>query len=125
MKQKAGYQISATVSEGILELVITGEVTEDMVQKLTDEVFAIIREKNTATLLVDVRSLKGRFGLGETYFRVRNYPPDRPRTITAVVDIQEHAAYESFHEIAATNAGLNMKWFTDINDARAWLKSVQ
>jgi len=44
---------------------------------------------------------------------------------TAVVDIPEHADYESFHEITATNVGLSLKCFTDIDEARVWLKSKE
>jgi hypothetical protein len=43
----------------------------------------------------------------------------------ALVDIPENAAIESFHETTAINGGLSLKWFTDIDAARAWLKSKQ
>jgi hypothetical protein len=40
-----------------------------------------------------------------------------------VVDIPENSDYQSFHENTAVNAGMKLKFFTDIDAARAWLKS--
>ena len=125
MENGTDYQLSTSVNEGILEIVITGEVTEDAVKKLQNEVFVIVKSINSRFLIVDVRALKGRFGFTEAYYPVRSYSPDTARVNTAIVDIEENAAYESFHENTAKNVGRSLKWFTDIDAARAWLKSMQ
>jgi hypothetical protein len=125
MEKKTEYQLSTSVHEGIVEIVMTGEITANAVKKLLNEVFAIIRTHNSKTLLVDVRDIKGRFGFVEAYQRVRNYPPDILSVRTAVVDIPENATFQSLHETTALNAGMSLKWFTDIDTARAWLKSMQ
>jgi len=122
MKKKVEYQISSFVNEDILEITLTGEITEDAVSKLEFEVIAIIKSNNLKNLLVDFRAIKGRFGYIEAYERVRNYPPDRYRVKNAIVDIPEHADYESFQETTARNAGLAWKCFTDVEEARVWLK---
>ena len=41
----------------------------------------------------------------------------------AFVDIVECAEYNLFYQATVLNLGLSWKWFTDINAARAWLKS--
>jgi hypothetical protein len=122
MEVKTGYTISSSVHEGILEIVITGEVAKDAVAGLMNEVFSMIRSMGARFLLVDVRAVKGRYGYAEAFLRVRSYPADVAQVNTAVVDTQENAAFESFHEMAAGNVGRSLKWFTEIEAARAWLK---
>ena len=41
------------------------------------------------------------------------------------VDISENAEFQNFYETVAHNAGVKMKWFTDIDIARDWLKRKQ
>jgi hypothetical protein len=123
MGNKPEYQISVSENEGSLELVLTGEATQNNVERIQDEVISMIISSKASGLLVDVRGIKGRLGYTEAYFRVRNYPSDVPRIAVAIVDLTENADYESFHETTAINAGLTYKWFTDIDEARAWLKS--
>jgi len=125
MENGTDYQLSTSVNEGIIEIVITGEVTADAVKKLQNEVFAIVKSINARFLIIDVRALKGRFGVTEAYYRVRSYSPDTSSVNTAIVDIEENAAYESFHETTAKNVGRQLEWFTDIDAARTWLKSMQ
>jgi hypothetical protein len=43
----------------------------------------------------------------------------------AVVDRQENADKGKFLETTAQNAGHSLKFFTDIDAARSWLKSKQ
>ena len=125
MGKKPEYHLSTSMREGIIEIVITGEIEMNAVEKLQNEVIAIEKSMNSKSVLIDVRGIKGRFGPAEAYFRVRNYPPDKPRMDTAVVDLQENDSYETFHEITARNAGLSFKCFTEIDAARSWLKSRQ
>jgi hypothetical protein len=122
MKNKKEYQLVTTVNEGILEIIITGEVPMNAVDKLLYEVNAAAKARNVGALLVDVRSARGRFGFAESYFRVRDYPAERSTMKIAVVDLAENASLQSFQEITAKNAGLILKWFTDIDAARTWLK---
>ena len=123
MGDKPEYQISVFENEGILEIVLTGEATQNNVEKIQEEVIYMIISANASGLLVDVRGIKGLLGYTEAYFRVRNYPSDVPKLPVAIVDLAENADYESFHETTAMNAGLTYKWFTDIDEARAWLKN--
>jgi hypothetical protein len=125
MEKKAEYQISSSVNEGILEIVLTGEVANSDIEKLTKEVTTIKKENNLKYVLEDVRAIKGRFGHGEAFQRIRNYPPDIPNAHVAIVDLPEHIEFESFQEIMAFHNGLLWKQFTDIDVARNWLKSKQ
>ena len=125
MEEKMQYQLSTSVDEGIVKIVITGEVTATNVEKLQTEVIIAARSIDASALLVDVRLLKGRLGLGDTYFRVRSYPADTPKMKTAVVDVEENATFQVFHETTARNAGQSIKWFTDTDTAMLWLKNKE
>jgi hypothetical protein len=123
MENKTDYQISSSVHEGIVEIVITGELTSTAFNKLHVEAIEIIRELNAKAVLCDIRALKGPHEFGEAYFRVRNMPQDIKSLSAAIVELPNDKAYQSFHEDAAANVGWPLKWFTDIDAARAWLKS--
>lgn len=122
--KKDGYQISTSERDEILEIVFTGEVTKDSIEKLAVEGAALVLEKGLKNVLVDVRSLKGRLGIMDTYSFVRT-PYERPNVNCAVVDIPENQEYIKFLENTAVNAGLSLRCFIDIDAARAWLKKIQ
>jgi hypothetical protein len=96
MDTGTGYRVSSTSHSGILEIIITGCVTKGMVGDLQEEVFAVIRGHRANAVIVDIRGLEGRFGPTDAYFRVRGYPPDLQMRSTAVVDIEEHADFQTF-----------------------------
>ena len=123
MKKKVEYQMTSSVNEGILEIIITGKVTSDDTEKIMNKIIAVRKSINTKHELIDIRTLKGRLGISETYDFVRKLPSDRLTMNIAFVDIVEYAEYNLFYQATILNAGLSWKWFTDIDAARAWLKS--
>jgi hypothetical protein len=125
MEKKKEFQISSSVNEGILEIVITGEVTKNDLKNVDEEMVTLLKTAETRFMLVDLRAMKRCFGTFETYSHVHNTPPEIRRVDAAIVDLEENADHQSFHETAARNAGILLKWFTDIDAARAWLKSKQ
>jgi hypothetical protein len=122
MEKKARYQMSSYVNEGILEVVLTGELTNDNVEEIMKELVFLQKSMNTNDELIDVRKIKGRLEFSEVHVFVKSIPSDKPRMKTAFVDIVENADYNAFYEIVAKNTGLSFKTFTDIEAARAWLK---
>lgn len=125
MEKKEKYQISTSVNEEILEIVLTGELINDSLKIMRNEFLAIEKLMNTENVLIDFRALKGCISYIEAYICARNLAPDRPMINTALVDIAENADDGLFLETAALNAGLSFKWFAEIDKARAWLKSKQ
>ncbi len=123
MEENTNYKLSTSVNEGIVEIVITGELTKDTLDRLHAEVITIVRENNAKAVLCDVRSAKGPNEIVEAYFRARSIPQDVKILPSAVVDRSANWDYKSFYETTSANAGHSMKWFTDIESARAWLKS--
>ena len=124
MEEQTNFQVSASANEEIFEIVITGEVTKDTIDQLHTEVLKLLKGKNIKAILVDVRAVKAHNdAFAAAYFRARSLPPDINRLPSAVVDLNADEAYKSFYETTATNVGQSMRWFTDIEAARTWLKS--
>ena len=122
MKAAPTWTFTTTEREGFLEIAITGEVTVEAARDLEAEVFAVVEAKGAKALLVDVRGLKGRFGVVDAYHRVRAYRGKAPGIRTAVVDRQEHEALGRFYEDTSYNIGRIRRHFTNLEDARAWLR---
>ena len=123
MEKKEEYQLSLSVNDGILEITLTGTMMESYIKQVTNDLIDITKAKNIKKMLVNVSSLKRQLTYFETYQRVRNYPDDLYRIKFAMVDNKGLNEYEQFHETTAINAGITLKWFTDIDTARAWLKN--
>ncbi len=124
MEKKRTYDVVVSVEDDILELVWTGDITRPYTHKMMmEEIISLEKSANVKTKLVDVRDLKGRLETFELYNFVRDYPADRPKMRVAYVDTPEHDQTASFHETTALNAGLRFKRFTDIDEARKWLKN--
>ena len=121
MEKKAEYQISSSIHQDILELVLTGEETAGGSEQMKSDIDGIILKENIKNVIVDVRALKGRLSVIDTYQRVRTYDPDIRKFHLALVDLPENEEYQRFHETTAINAGLRFKYFTDIDKAKAWL----
>ena len=123
MEKKAEYQISSSVNEGILEIILTGEFKSGSLEKIKNEVVAIEKSVDTKSELIDIRKIKGHPSITEIYSFARSFPSDRPRINTALVDIVENADIKKFLETTTLNTGLSFKFFTDLDAAREWLKS--
>lgn len=116
------YKIATFQDEDILKVVITGELANDDVRELTNEVYDIVRSSNAKKLLCDIRDLKGRLGFTDMQFFLTNVPSLFYNIYTAFVDIPENANLQPFRQYVARHAGLPAKWYTDTDDAILWLK---
>jgi hypothetical protein len=123
MKKKAGYQISSSVNDEILEIVIKGKVENHDIEEIHDKITASLKEKEVNNLLVDICAVKGRFSIIEASSHVRHSLAERRKVNTAIIDLPQYANFETFLVIMAENAGLSVKWFTHASAARDWLRS--
>ena len=76
MKKQAEYQMTSSVNDGILEIIITGKVTSDDTEKIMKKIIAVRKSINAKCELIDVRTLKGRLGISETYDFIRKIPSE-------------------------------------------------
>ena len=121
MENKADYQISSSVNNGILEVVLAGKSIGMTNEKMANELDDIIKANNAEKVIMDVRAIEGRLDSKEIYCHIRNHSFVIYELQVAVVDLPENAHYAT----AVKNAGLPFTWFIDIDEARAWLKSKQ
>lgn len=122
MEQHAEYQISSSIKDEMLEIILTGAETQNTFRKMTTDIDNVIIKSSVKNVLIDCRELKGRIGITDTYERVRSYTPPIYKVKIALIDLHENSEYQNFHETTAINAGMRFKWFTDADDARTWLK---
>jgi len=121
MEENTTYQISTSVNDKILEIVVTGIIQRNALDRLRAEVITILRETKTKAILLDSRAAKGPHAISEAYYRARSVPLDVKTVPIAIVE-PENMEYQSFYETTAANTNLMMKYFTDIEAARTWLK---
>ena len=127
MEEKSDYQISTSVNEEILEIVISGEITKETADRKHAEVVNLVRAISPKALLLDIRALKrpsDQDRIAEVYFRVRSRPPEIRKTPSAVVALTEDTAYKTFYETTAANVNHSITFFSDIDAARAWLRGM-
>jgi hypothetical protein len=125
MEKEADFQITYSTKDGIFEIIMTGKLIEADHDRMSAEMTAIIKEAGANLVLVDIRGLHGRLSIIQTYLRVRNYPSHVYNTYIAMLDTQENVYYGSFYEDTAVNAGMKLKFFTNIDLARNWLKKAK
>jgi hypothetical protein len=119
MEKKKEYQVSSSMNDGILEVVVTGNAIGMIYEEMRNEVDTMIEVYNATKAIIDVRALKGRLQPTEIYRYVRNHHSIIYEIQAAIVDLPENLQYE----IAVKNAGLRFTWFIDIDAARDWIKS--
>lgn len=117
------YQIDVSWNGQLLEMTISGEATKDNGDAIALDVIRLVVQHKPDLLFIDVRKVKGRLGIIDTYFHVRDYPrPPHPVTRAAILELPENKDYYVFHETTARNAGMNVRYFVDFDEAMAWLQ---
>ncbi|MGD0279153.1 MAG: STAS/SEC14 domain-containing protein [Smithella sp.] len=119
MEDKEKYHVSSSEKDGILEIIVTGEVTDRTYENVTNEVNAIIRAHKATKVIADFRAIEKRIEPSEMYRYFRNYNSALFEIQYAIVDLPDNIQYRN----AAKDAGLtSLMWFTDIDAARKWIK---
>ena len=121
-KDDATYSFSTSENGELFEIFLTGVLTMDSIIELMVELYNISVLKNVKKLLIDARGVKANFGYVETYLIAVKNPPYFDDIPTAIVHVPEASHLGSFHENILNKNGLPVKWFTEISDARKWLK---
>lgn len=120
MEKKADFQVTSSVNNGILEIVVTGDAIGIAAnEKMFSEFDAILKAHNAKAAIIDVRALGGRIEETEIYRFVRSFSCVIFEIQVAIVDRPEKASFTT----AVKNAGLSFEWFTDIDSARKWIKN--
>ena len=119
METAKEYQISSSVNDRFLEVVVTGNAIDSEFEKMMNEVDSILKANRAKKAIFDIRAIGGRLPHTELNRFVRNHPSIIYEIPSAIVDIPKNDHYK----IASKYAGLSWEWFTDIDTARDWLMS--
>ena len=123
MLKKPYHCINSSVIDDTPVINISGNLSEISESDLQRDLLLVISGfKERKVLIIDIRNMKGRPGIGSTYYRVRNTPYYNLFKKVAFIDLIENKDYYSFHETTALNAGHNIRYFNDRDEAREWLK---
>lgn len=113
------YTITTQLRDNVLEIAISGTGGRERADAIAQDVIAAIRAAQAVKTLIDLRHLKGRMGVADTFFHVRRYPLDLRHVRTAVIDLKEHRAFTSFFETTASTLGFSIRHFNESPDALA------
>ena len=85
----------------------------------------IEEELKPRPLLIDSRKAVGRADFSTTFGQIKKYHVQFKYSApkAAVLELEENEGVFSFHETAARNAGLNIRFFSSMEEALAWLKA--
>lgn len=115
------YKVDVSWNKDILWITISGKATRQNASEMAKSVFGAQEELKPAKVLIDCTRLEGRLSITDTYFHVREYPKLNHPTKRAILDRPENREFFTFHETTSINAGVLMKYFTDIDKALKWL----
>jgi len=114
-------EIIVSKNDNILEVKITGQLTEFSADHLRKEIPLLTKEFACRNYLFDLRSLDGTLGIGSSYFYVERCSFERTKNI-ALVAPKENELYYSFIETVAFNRCMNLRHFDLIEEAKEWLQ---
>ena len=118
MENKAAYQISSFMNDGILEVVITGAAIGLAFRKMMYELDDILKVNNAKEVIFDIRTFREDINFGTIYNYFREHDFFMKGVKTAVVDFQEKTSFA----IGLKNAGVFVERLPDIDSAIKWIK---
>ena len=120
MNEKTGYATLTSVNDGILEIAITGRITELDIPVLQRE-FSSHRKAGFSRLLIDVRALVESRDPGIFYFIRR---PENATGKTAIVGFSENEQLKNLCESLTRFTAMQLSCFENMDAARNWLKGT-
>jgi hypothetical protein len=114
------YRLSASINDGIIEIILSGTVTRTNVSRLQKEIDSLRNEKGSR-LLIDVRTLNEGSGYHDVLYYIRR--PDKATGKTAILDVPGNDRLETFLKTATLNTHLEARYFSNLDLARNWLKT--
>jgi hypothetical protein len=119
------YQVDIKAEEEYLHTVVSGIRNRQNVMAVTTDVLKACREHNINKALIDVRQLKGRLSVIDSFFiAAKEFANIRKYNIinkAVIVDNKENEERYRFFENVAVNRGYNIRFFSDSDIALEWL----
>lgn len=124
-QRPSDFDLASSLEGDILIVTFLGQSTAANARAMTSRYFEIVLDSGKKKVLADIRRLKGRLSVGETYLLVRELPlRSVPVDIsTAILETEEQRAFADFLETTANNASMHVKCSVDRDEALAWLRA--
>lgn len=108
------FDITSSLHGDVLIVTFTGQSTRKNVHAMIKRYFEIVLGSGMKKVLADIRLLKGRLSVVETYDLVRNLPvkPTPANINTAILEMKERRGYANFLETTSANAGVRFRCFS-------------
>lgn len=120
------YSLSIEKKDDILWVTVKGMRNLQTILAISKDVLVACVEKKVKKVLIDVRALKGRLSITNTYHLAdKKFPEMRDRSVithNAIVDLKEFEDSYKFLELVAQNRGYILRIFSDPDQAMTWLK---
>ena len=119
------FEITSSLDGDVLIVTFTGRSTEKNAHAIARRYFEIVLGSGMKKVLADIRLLKGRRSVTDTYRLVRDLPvkPTPADIKTAILETREGRNYANFLETTSANAGVRFTCFLDREEALAWLRT--
>jgi hypothetical protein len=117
MEYYTTYQISTSVNDGILEVVLKGTAKGNEFERMMNELDSLLAENFAKEVIIDIRTFEEHIESTTIYHYARKQKFFITGVKTAVVDRQEKTSFA----IALKNAGVPVERFIDIELARKWI----
>jgi hypothetical protein len=116
------YRINCSWHDDILEIVVTGQADRSNADEIAVKVIRLTESYKPRKRLIDVTNLQGRLDIDEAYYQ--DLLHDRHVVPTAVVlDLEKQRQHYTFLETAMSNKGYVLRFFSDRDEALAWLST--
>lgn len=124
--EKMAYHLSIGKKGHVLWVKATGTRSLQTVLAMSQDIWTACVESGLRKVLVDVLALKGRLSTIDSYdIPAKHFTKIRDTNIItrcAILDLKEFEHSYRFFENVAVNRGLNLRIFSDIDEAIAWLE---
>ena len=116
--------VDIQAEEGFIRATYTGEFSVKTSKRTIDRILEACPGQGPCIVLLDCRKMTGKLPLLDRY-QVAVYGDKMVGKVSrmALVRTQETAPPDRFTETVARNRGMNLKIFTNIDQAIEWLKS--
>jgi len=122
MENITAYQISSSMNDGILELVITGTAIGNEFEKMMLKLDSILEANNAKEVILDIRTFEEHI---ESITTIYQYTVKHNFFIhgvkTAVVDFQEKTSFA----MALKTAGVSVERFIDMDLRESGLRAIR
>ena len=119
------FKLTMEKQQDVLHVKVEGQRTYKLLVKITEQIIEACRQNITCRVLVDVRAMRGKLSIWETFKLVTScfakFRGWRVLRKAAIVDREDARPRYKFMETVADNRGYNLRFFEDAAEALSWL----